>query len=270
MHVTAYLCADLFDIFFLLPQQRVEILFVHNFYVGLTLSLLVFQGAVQQQYSGVLDSALHLGVGGVLVEHDTIQYAAFSQLAAGNLLDADVALDIDLGVVGSADHDLAHGLHGDVHHLGAPSARELGADGGHDYSAELIVIVHVNDSANAVAGIEDGGEGLAVAVHNHGGVEVSLQQGLGQGEHLATQDDDGGGSVAYFLVLCTRQLDHALCGGVTDVHLSQYTVAVVGDDDAAHGVQQHLKHGAGAQCSPDDVGHSLCPNGLQQLRNKQK
>jgi hypothetical protein len=41
---------------------------------------------------------------------------------------------------------------------------------------------------------------------------------------------------------------------VGDLDLSEDGVAVVGEDDAAHGVEQHLQHGLGAEAGADDVG----------------
>ena len=42
---------------------------------------------------------------------------------------------------------------------------------------------------------------------------------------------------------------------MADVDLAEDAVAVVGDDDAAHGIEEHFEHGAGAEGRPDDVGH---------------
>ncbi len=64
---------------------------------------------------------------------------------------------------------------------------------------------------------------------------------------LRTQDDDGGGTVTDFLVLCAAELDHALGGRVGNLNLAEDSVAVVGEDDAAHGVEQHLEHGLGTE-----------------------
>jgi hypothetical protein len=43
--------------------------------------------------------------------------------------------------------------------------------------------------------------------------------------------------------LCPAELDHALGCRVRDFDLAEDRVAVVGEDDAAHGVEQHLQHG---------------------------
>jgi hypothetical protein len=62
-----------------------------------------------------------------------------------------------------------------------------------------------------------------------------------------TQYDDSSGTVANLLVLCPAELDHALGGRVRDFNLSEDGMAVVGEDDAAHGVEQHLQHSLGAE-----------------------
>lgn len=64
---------------------------------------------------------------------------------------------------------------------------------------------------------------------------------------MHTQYDDSGRTIPDFFVLCAAQLNHALCGRMRDLNLSQNSVAIVGEDDAAHGVEQHLEHGLGTQ-----------------------
>ena len=46
-------------------------------------------------------------------------------------------------------------------------------------------------------------------------------------EWVLTQDDDRGGSVTHFLVLCPRQFDHTLRSWMGDIDLSQDAVAVI-------------------------------------------
>ena len=40
-------------------------------------------------------------------------------------------------------------------------------------------------------------------------------------------------------------------------YLSENGVAIVGQHDAAHGVEEHLEHGLGAQGGPHDIAHGL-------------
>lgn len=72
-----------------------------------------------------------------------------------------------------------------------------------------------------------------------------------------TEDDDARGSVANLLVLRAGQLQHALGRRVRHVDLAEDGVAIVRDDNAAHGVQEHLQHGARAKGRADDVRHGL-------------
>jgi hypothetical protein len=123
------------------------------------------------------------------------------------------------------------------------------------------------------------------------------------GERL-TQNNDTGSSITDLLVLRPRQLNHALCRGMSNVNLSQNGVTVVcqaaasvlalphsrGDcssirfaatfrfrgpytdlilftladianvrnlQDTAHGVEDHLQHGFGAETCPDDICDGL-------------
>lgn len=71
-----------------------------------------------------------------------------------------------------------------------------------------------------------------------------MSSGIGEGY---TQNDNRCGSVTDFLVLSTAELDHALCGGVRHLDFSENGVAVVGEHNAAHWVEQHLEHGLGTE-----------------------
>ena len=62
-----------------------------------------------------------------------------------------------------------------------------------------------------------------------------------------TQDNDGCCAITDLLVLCSAELDHALCCGVCDFDFTEDGVAIVGENDTAHGVEQHLQHSLGAQ-----------------------
>lgn len=62
-----------------------------------------------------------------------------------------------------------------------------------------------------------------------------------------TKNNDSRSTIANFLVLCSAKLNHALGGRVGDFDFSEDGMAVVCENDAAHGVEQHLKHGLGAK-----------------------
>ena len=51
-----------------------------------------------------------------------------------------------------------------------------------------------------------------------------------------------------------------------DVDLAEDAVAIVGDDDAAHGVQQHFEHGPRAQRGADDVRDATGGGDVAELR----
>ena len=59
------------------------------------------------------------------------------------------------------------------------------------------------------------------------------------------------------IYLSPGDLDEHFGGGVLHSDFSQDSVAVVGHDDPAHGVHQHLEHGLGAEAGPDQVANSL-------------
>jgi hypothetical protein len=84
------------DLLLLDLQYPVPVLLFADLDVCLTLALLVFERAIQQQNLGVLDPSPHLRVCDILVDHDAVQNLAVLNLASGNLLNAGITLDVDL------------------------------------------------------------------------------------------------------------------------------------------------------------------------------
>mmetsp|Transcript_76262 Transcript_76262/g.123249 ORF Transcript_76262/g.123249 Transcript_76262/m.123249 type:complete len:388 (+) Transcript_76262:451-1614(+) len=101
---------DLLHLLFLLHEQLLPVRLLGDLDVCLALSLLVLQGAVEQNHARVLDLPAHAWVSDVLVEHDSVQHAGISQLAALDLLDLGEPLDVDL-LAAIRLHD-ANGLRG--------------------------------------------------------------------------------------------------------------------------------------------------------------
>lgn len=73
-----------------------------------------------------------------------------------------------------------------------------------------------------------------------------------------TQDDHARRSISDLLILRPRELDHRLGRRVSDVDFSENCMSIIREQDAAHGVQNHLQHGLGTETSSDDIGDSLC------------
>ena len=97
----------------------------------------------------------------------------------------------------------------------------------------------------------------AVPVGDHGRVDVLLEEVFRTLQEFSGDNDRGGRPVADFVVLGLRDLDHHLCGRVLDVHLFQDGHAVVGDDDIADRVDEHLVHSLRTESRP----YCIC-NGL--------
>ena len=51
-------------------------------------------------------------------------------------------------------------------------------------------------------------------------------------------------------------------GGIQGAYLSENGVSVIGKDNAAHWVEEHLKHGLGSECGSHDVTHCLLSLGF--------
>lgn len=66
-------------------------LFLHDLHVGLALSLFVLEGAIEQDDARVLDVAPHLGVGDILVDHNSAQHTRLFDGSSGNLLNFGIA-----------------------------------------------------------------------------------------------------------------------------------------------------------------------------------
>ena len=88
-------------------------------------------------------------------------------------------------------------------------------------------------------------------------MDVLLDQALGLLQQLAREDHRGGGAVAAFLVLGLGDLDDHLRTRVLDVDLLEDGHTIVGDDDVAHGVHEHLVHPLGPERRAHSVGDGL-------------
>ncbi|KAI6751834.1 hypothetical protein HG531_006530 [Fusarium graminearum] len=121
--------AQSLDLLLLDLQNSVPVVLLGNLDVSLGLALLVLQGAVEEDNSGVLNAPAHLGMCDILVEHKTVENPAVLDLATGNLLHTGISLDVNLGlaIAGLPRHS-ADSLEGKVTHLVHPSRNELGAD----------------------------------------------------------------------------------------------------------------------------------------------
>ncbi len=84
--------------------------------------------------------------------------------------------------------------------------------------------------------------GLSVPLGDSCCVNLRVDQLLGLIEELTRDDDGGGGTVANFVFLGLADLDDHVRGGVVDIHLFEDGDTVVGDDDRAAGVDEHLVH----------------------------
>jgi hypothetical protein len=74
-------------------------------------------------------------------------------------------------------------------------------------------------------------------------------------QQLAGQQHGGGGAVAGFRILRLGHLDDHLGRRVLNVHLPQYGSPVIGDDDVARRVYQHLVHASRPERRSDRAGH---------------
>ena len=193
-------------------EQHRPVLLLGDLDVGLVLTLLVLEGAVQEHHAGVLDPARHpAGRDDILVHHHALQHAAVVDATAGDLLNLGVLLDVNLlGAVAVVHRDAHHGVERQVTHERAEARGVLGADARGDDVHELLAVVHVDGERERVDDLDGGVKRLHVRADDDSRVDVLLEEGLGEVENLSREDDDGGGSVADLLILRAAELDHGL------------------------------------------------------------
>jgi len=88
-------------------------------------------------------------------------------------------------------------------------------------------------------------------------VDVLLKEAFDSCEDFTSKDDDRGGTITDFFVLGSGQLDHTLGGWMLDINFSQDSVAIIGQDNTTHWVEEHLKHALWSEGCSNDVGDSL-------------
>ena len=118
----------------------------------------------------------------------------------------------------------------------------------------VVELTHVHD--HLLLEVRDGRlEGRAVSGDDGGGVDAVLDQVVAAAEELGGDDDDRGGAVADLVVLELGQIDQDAGGGMLHLELAEDGGAVVGDEDVADVVDEHLVEADGSQGRLDDVGH---------------
>jgi len=80
-----------------------------------------------------------------------------------------------------------------------------------------------------------------------------------------TNNDNGSSSIANLLILSARKLNHTLSSRMDNINLPQNSITIVGEDNTAHGIKEHLEHGLGPQAGPDQVCHRFPRHNVPQL-----
>jgi len=158
--------------------------------------------------------------------------------------DLDVVhVDLPLAV-----HLLRHVDHGVDCHLGHQllgAGDRLAHHGGLRDLHKGIAVLGLDLDRHGIDDLHGLVAGHAVPGGDDGRVDVGIDEVDGLLQQLAGEDHRGGGPIPALLVLGLGDLHEHLGGGVLDVDLLQDGDAVVGDDDVAHGVDEHLVHSAG-------------------------
>mmetsp|Transcript_12621 Transcript_12621/g.40041 ORF Transcript_12621/g.40041 Transcript_12621/m.40041 type:complete len:268 (+) Transcript_12621:1671-2474(+) len=244
--------ADVLDVLFLHAEQLVPVLLLLDRDVGRRVALLVLERAVQQEDARPLDAATHARVRHVLVEHHPAQDAALARLAARDLLDLCVPLDVDfllprrrrrllptrlLRDRAGLPHDPQRRLERHRDDQVAPARGELGPHARLDQLEHGGFVLERERLRHAVARLQRRLQRERVPARDHRRVQVPLQARNRRFQHLPGQHDHRGRPVPDLLVLGPRQLDHLLRRRVRHVHLAENRVAVVRQHHAAHRIQ---------------------------------
>merc|ERR1719453_1702122 len=169
--------AELLNLFLLLHQHGLPISLIRDLNVGVGFVLLVLERAIDQDNPGVLDVSAHLVVRHVLVEHDALQHFALLELAAWDLLNARVPLDVDLHLSArQLDHDGPRGLERELRDHRAPARHELRPDARLDEFEHHILFRGVNRDRDLLKDALYEMERLHISVDDHRGMQALLQQ----------------------------------------------------------------------------------------------
>jgi hypothetical protein len=172
------------DLLLLDLQDAVPVRFLGDLDIRLGLPLLVLERTIKEDDPRVFDTAAHLGVGDVLVEHDTVEDLRVLNLASGNLLDLGVALEVDRLVAVLLARNDANSLEGELAHHVRPPGDELGADGSLDEGKHLVLVRGVDRDGDGLDDEESFGEGTLEGGDDDDGVDVALEVGKSLSENL--------------------------------------------------------------------------------------
>ena len=240
----------------LLGQESGHLGGVGDLDLGVDLGLLDLDGRIEQGDLGVLHPLGHGRVHRLLVDDDSLDELGVVHGGAGLLDDLDV-VHVDVPLVSVLLGDGGDGINGQISETLAGAADGLGDHRGAGNELEGLLVVDAHGSGHRVQDLLglDGGE--PVAAGDDSGVDVGFDQVNGLLQQLPGQDDRAGGPVPGLLVLRLGDLHQHLGGGVVDIDLLQDGDAVVGDDNIAKGVYQHLVHSTGPKGAADRVGDGL-------------
>ena len=112
--------AHLLDFLLFSHESLLEIVFLGELHVGHGLTLLVLEGAIKEDNTGVLDHTSHAGVSNILVEHNTGEDFALLKETTWDLLNLSVSLHIDLDMLTLLTVDSLDGLDSEVNNKVAP------------------------------------------------------------------------------------------------------------------------------------------------------
>mmetsp|Transcript_7889 Transcript_7889/g.17137 ORF Transcript_7889/g.17137 Transcript_7889/m.17137 type:complete len:307 (-) Transcript_7889:120-1040(-) len=261
--------AHVLNVIFLHFEQRIPILLVGDFDIRLRLPLFVFERSVQEKDAGVFYATAHLGVCDVLVEHDARKDGTVRDFSSGDLFDFGVALDVHLHFLGihifgtSGEGRWRGGVasHGEdgferhIDHYVVPSRREFCPDAALYQCFHAVCIVNVHRQRQFFANGKRLLQGVVVPPDDNGWMDVGSNKRLGINQHFSSKNDDGRGTIANFFILGPTEFNHRLGRRMRNVYFTEYTVAVICDNNSTHWIQEHLEHRPRSQRTTNNICH---------------
>ena len=249
----------------LLGDELAEHLGVGDLDLCVDLGLLDLEGGVDQGDLGVLHELGHGRGDGLLVDDESFHELGLLHVGSGLLDGLDV---LQVGGVLSVLVLVENGLDGVDDHLGEELLGGVDLLADHGGLRDLLkegLVLQGDLLGHAFQDLLRLLVGQPVSGGNDGGVDVGVDQVEGLLEKFSGDDDGGGGSVSDLLVLGLCDLHEHLGRGVLDVHLLEDGHTVVGNDDVADGVDEHLVHSPRSEAAPYGIGDGPCRGDVVEL-----
>ena len=110
---------------------------------------------------------------------------------------------------------------------------------------------------NLLGNLDDFFKSSEISIDNDGWMDVFFKETFDGGEDLTSKDDDRCGTITDFLILSSCEFNHRFGSWMLDINFSEDGVTIVGKDNTAHWVKEHLKHTLWSKGSSNNISNGL-------------